>query len=101
MSEVQLIARHTMRAGTENEVLSLVDELVDASRTEPGNLAFEVYRGVRNPETYVLLERYASNEALAAHRASPHFRRIVGEQLVPLLVDRVVQEFDVSTGEAE
>lgn len=101
MSEVQLIARHTMRAGTADEVLALVEQLVDAARAEPGNLAFEVYRGVRDPQTYVLLERYASREAVAAHRGSRHFRRIVIEQLVPLLADRVVEEFDVPAGEAE
>ena len=101
MSEVQLIARHTMRAGTEKEVLPLVEQLVDAARIEPGNLAFEVYRAVCDPLTYVLLERYASREAVAEHRASPHFQRIVNEQLVPLLADRVVEEFDVPAGETE
>lgn len=95
MPEVQLIARHTMRPGTENQVLALVDELVDAARTEPGNLAFNAYRSVRDPESYVLLERYTSRDALAAHRATPHFQRIVIEQLVPLLADRSIDEFDV------
>jgi len=101
MSEVQLIARHRMRAGTENEVLPLVEQLADAARTEPGNLAFEIYRGMRDPTTYVLLERYTSREALTAHRASPHFQQIVIEQLVPLLADRVVEEFDAPAVEAE
>jgi quinol monooxygenase YgiN len=94
MTEVQLIARHTMKPGTENEVLPLVEQLVDAARTEPGNLGFDAYRSLRNPESYVLLERYASRDALAAHRATPHFQEIVIEQLVPLLADRTVDEFD-------
>ena len=95
MPEVLLIARHTMKPGTENEVLPLVQELVHAARSEPGNLAFDAYRSLHNPESYVLLERYASRDALAAHRATAHFRRIVIEQLVPLLADRTVDEFDV------
>jgi hypothetical protein len=33
MTEVQLIARHTMKPGTESEVLPLVQQLVDATRT--------------------------------------------------------------------
>lgn len=95
MPEVQLIARHTMKPGTENEVLPLVEQLVDAARTEPGNVAFDAYRSLRDPAAYVLLERYSSRDALAAHRATPHFQRIVIEQLVPLLADRTIDEFDV------
>jgi quinol monooxygenase YgiN len=95
MSEVQLIARHTMKPGTEKEVLPLVERLVDAARTEPGNLAFDAYRSFREPSSYVLLERYASREALAAHRATPHFQEIVIARLVPLLAHRTVDEFDV------
>ena len=96
MPEVQLIARHTMKPGTENEVLSLVNELVEAARSEPGNLAFDAYRSLSNPESYVLLERYVSRDALAAHRASEHFQQIVIGKLVPLLADRTIDEFDVA-----
>ena len=98
MPEVQLIARHTMKPGTEDEVVALVEQLVDAARNEPGNLAFDAYRSFRDPNAYVLLERYSSRDALAAHRATPHFRKIVIEQLVPLLADRSIDEFDVPEG---
>jgi hypothetical protein len=37
MPERQLIARHTMKQGTENHVLPLLQRLVDVARTEPGN----------------------------------------------------------------
>jgi quinol monooxygenase YgiN len=95
MPEVQLIARHTMKPDTRNQVLPLVEQLVDAARTEPGNLAFDAYRSFRDPNAYVLLERYASRDALAAHRVTAHFQEIVIEQLVPLLTDRRIDEFDV------
>jgi quinol monooxygenase YgiN len=95
MPQVQLIARHTMKPGTENQVLPLVEQLVDAARTEPGNLAFDAYRSFREPSSYVLLERYASHEAVAAHRATAHFQEIVIGQLVPLLADRTIEEFDI------
>ena len=96
MPQVQLIARHTMKPGTENEVLPLVQDLIQATRTEPGNLAFDAYRSLQEPKSYVLLERYASRDALAAHRAAPHFQKIVIEQLVPLLAARTIDEFDVA-----
>jgi hypothetical protein len=43
----------------------------------------------------VLLERYASRDALVAHRATPHLQEIVIERLVPLLADRTIDECDV------
>ena len=95
MTEVLLIARHTMQPGREDTVLPLVERLVDATRSEPGNLSFDAYRSVRDPASYVLLERYASHEALAAHRATPHFQEILLSQIVPLLAHRTVEEYDV------
>jgi quinol monooxygenase YgiN len=91
MPEVLLIAHHTMKAGAEDEVLALVEELTDAVRAEPGNVSFDAYRSLREPQTYVLLERYASDEAVAAHRATPHFEQIVLGQLLPRLSDRTVE----------
>jgi quinol monooxygenase YgiN len=94
MPELQVIARHTMRPGTEAEVLPLVAELVTAARTEPGNLAFDAYRSVDEPRSYVLLERYVSRDAFADHRATAHFKDIVLDRLVPLLESRTVEALD-------
>jgi quinol monooxygenase YgiN len=95
MAEVQLVARHTMKPGTEDEVLALLDQITDAVRAEPGNIAFDAYRDLREPRTYVLLERYASPEALAAHRETPHFHELVLGQLVPRLDERTVDVYEV------
>jgi quinol monooxygenase YgiN len=84
-----------MKPGEESTVLPLVEQLVDATRSEPGNLSFDAYRSVRDPASYVLLERYASRDALAAHRATPHFQEILLSQIVPLLAHRTVEEYDV------
>jgi quinol monooxygenase YgiN len=100
MPEIQLIARHTMKPGAASSVLPLVEQLIDAAREEPGNLAFDAYRSTRDPESYVLLERYASREALDAHRASAHFQDIVLRQLVPLLSSRTIEELDIVEGDA-
>src|ERR1700743_2763066 len=95
MPEVQLIARHTIRSGEEAAVFAALNELITAARTEPGNLAFEAFRSVDDELSYVLLERYASREALAAHRASPRFQQYVIGEIAPRLASRVVEEYDV------
>lgn len=95
MSQLLVIARHTMRAGAEPEVLGLLEQLVTATRQEPGNVSYVAYRQLDEPRTYVLLERYASPAAFAEHRASEHFRSLLLEGIAPLLEDRTVEQFDV------
>lgn len=95
MAQVQLIARHTIAPGQETAVFAALAELITAARAEPGNLAFEAFRSMDDDLSYVLLERYASREALAAHRAAPHFRHYVLDEIAPRLACRVVEEYDV------
>ncbi|HEY3982346.1 MAG TPA: antibiotic biosynthesis monooxygenase family protein [Streptosporangiaceae bacterium] len=95
MTELQVIARYTISPGQEDEVLSLLATLIAAVREEPGNLAFTAYRQLGEDREVVLLERYASREALAAHRETAHFKDLVLGQIVPRLDSRVVELYDV------
>jgi autoinducer 2-degrading protein len=45
----------------------------EGSRKEPGNLRFDVLQGAEDPARFVLYEVFASQEAVEAHRASPHY----------------------------
>ena len=95
MTQIQLIARHTIKPGEEAAVLAALDKLITAARTEPGNLAFEAFRSFDDERSYVLLERYASVEALAAHRDAPHFYQYLVGEIAPRLDSRVVEEYEV------
>ncbi|MFJ9779177.1 putative quinol monooxygenase [Amycolatopsis sp. NPDC101161] len=95
MSQIQLIARHTIKPGEEAAVFAALRQLITAARTEPGNLAFEAYRSIDDERSYVLLERYASPEALAAHREAPHFKEHLLGEIAPRLANRVIEEYDV------
>jgi len=57
-----------------------VQAFVDATREnhegsmrEPGNLRFDVLQSPDDPTRFVLYEAYASAEAAAAHKATPHY----------------------------
>ncbi len=96
MPELQVIAHHTMKEGEEQEVLALLPKLIEAARAEPGNVAFDAYRKLDDPRTYVLLERYTSRQAFATHRETAHFKDLVLGRIVPRLEDRVIEEFEVA-----
>lgn len=96
MPELQVIARYTISAGKEAEVLALLSRLAEASRAEPGNVSFDAYLRLDDDRKVVLLERYASRDAFAAHRETPHFADLVLDRIVPLLDSRVVEEYDAA-----
>jgi autoinducer 2-degrading protein len=45
------------------------------TRTEPGNLRYDVLRSADDPNHFILYEVYQTKEALAAHRETPHFQK--------------------------
>jgi hypothetical protein len=93
MTQLQVIARYTVTFGNELEVESLLTQLADATRAEPGNLSFATYRQLNDERELVLLERYASLDAFTAHRATRHYQDLVLEQIVPRLDSRVVETY--------
>ena len=95
MPELQVIARYTLAPGNEEKVLALLPQIAEASRAEPGNVAWVAYRRLDDDREVILLERYASRDAFAAHRESAHFKALVLERIVPLLESRVVETYDV------
>jgi quinol monooxygenase YgiN/predicted GNAT family acetyltransferase len=95
MTQLQVIAHYTVTFGNEIEVASLLNQLAEATRAEPGNLSFEAYRQLNDEREIVLLERYASLDAFAAHRATGHYNDLVLGQIVPRLDNRVVETFIV------
>ena len=49
---------------------------VDAIRAEEGNLKYEYYQSLDNPETILLIDSWASQEAIDAHHVSPMMKTI-------------------------
>ncbi len=62
--------------GTDGNAMKFAEEMiasgtVDAIRAEKGNLRYEYYQSLEDPETILLIDSWASQEALDAHHASP------------------------------
>jgi quinol monooxygenase YgiN len=47
--------------------------LAESSRRDPGNLLYDVYRGVDDDRQFYIVEHWASAEALAAHERTEAF----------------------------
>jgi len=84
-----LLARYRCRAGLGDEVAEALRRMAAAvSADEPACLVYRVSRSLDDPDVFVLYEEYADEEALLAHRETPHFRELVEGTVVPLLESR-------------
>lgn len=71
---VKNIGIFVARPGKRDELVTLLSGLIGPSRSEPGNVRYDLWQDPTNPDQLVLDELYADDDALAAHRETPHFR---------------------------
>jgi autoinducer 2-degrading protein len=67
---------------------SLLRELRALAVKEPGVIQFEVGRSNDNPNVFALWEVYRDEAAVAAHRATGYFKRLVLNGVRPLAQQR-------------
>jgi len=71
---VKIVAVLTARAGTVDRLRALLDSMLEPSRAEPGNLRYDLWQDQGNADRFILDELYVDGDAIAAHRATPHFQ---------------------------
>jgi quinol monooxygenase YgiN len=92
---VVVIAQYRTKAGKGDEVASVLALHRPATVAEPGCRAFVVNRSQDDGDRFVLYEQYDDEAAFEAHRTSPHFKRYIEGQVVPLLAERSWERFAV------
>lgn len=86
-----ILATYVAAEGNEEKLAEGLRAYVPMVLTEPGCIAFDVYRGIENPRLFVLVEVYADQAAIDAHIAADHFDEVAVKQLRPLLESREVE----------
>lgn len=75
------ITVHLYYSGINGNAKRFADEMissgiVDAIRAENGNLQYEYYRSLSDPETVLLIDSWKDQAAIDAHHASPMMAKI-------------------------
>jgi quinol monooxygenase YgiN len=70
--EVKVVASLVLQDGKRDEVIALWPALARQVRAESGCLAYDLHSVLGDANRLLVLERWASVEALAAHGESPH-----------------------------
>ncbi|MFM7207642.1 MAG: putative quinol monooxygenase [Planctomycetaceae bacterium] len=81
---IQLVARDAADIGRLRDLLAAA---MRKSRGEPGCLRFDVYESTAEPRRFTLVEHWADQAAVDAHRLAEAYTTIYKPQVMPL-VDR-------------
>jgi quinol monooxygenase YgiN len=76
-SEVVVVAIVTAREGSADAAEELLRGVIPPTHEEDGCLAFALHRDPADAQRFVLIERWASREALDRHLASDHIAAFV------------------------
>jgi quinol monooxygenase YgiN len=71
---ILIVVKNPIRPERADEFPELVRDFTAATRAEPGNVCFDWYRSVDDPNEYVLVEAFADAAAGEAHVGSDHFQ---------------------------
>jgi len=83
-----LTAKWTAKAGEDDRIAELLQELAVHSRKEPGCRFYQPCRDPENPQAFLIFEIYDDEAALDAHASSDHFQRLAAGEAFALLESR-------------
>lgn len=87
---VYTYAKWQVKEGNLDIVATILNEVVQKSSEETGNLFYNVYQSNSDKNTIILYEGYVDETAVEAHRNSEHFKQLVLYKIIPLLENREV-----------
>lgn len=88
--EKELIVKWKIKESETPRILTLLEELVEKTRNEAGNISYNIYQSTDNENELILHERYVDKDALEAHKNAEHYQHTVIEQIVPYLEIREI-----------
>lgn len=71
---IEVVATFEALPGRGEEIVAIVSGELAATRAEEGCLRYDFYRVRRDPEALVMLETWASKDALRAHGSTDRFQ---------------------------
>jgi quinol monooxygenase YgiN len=74
MSEVVVVAVIRAKPGVEDQLEALFQELIPQVQAEDGCLLYALHRSVDDPVQWLMIERWASRQALGQHEKQPALR---------------------------
>ncbi|WP_343733366.1 putative quinol monooxygenase [Duganella sp.] len=77
MKDLIVVATITAKQGNEALVREALEKIVPPSRAEAGCIRYDLHIDLGNHASFIMLEAWRDEAALAAHEATPHFQELV------------------------
>ncbi|KAK2964913.1 putative antibiotic biosynthesis monooxygenase [Blattamonas nauphoetae] len=74
MSKTKIVARAQTKEGKQDAFLEAAKVVIEATRKEPGNLAYTLYQSPVDKTSFLFYEEYKNAESFTAHATSDHFK---------------------------
>jgi quinol monooxygenase YgiN len=71
---ITIIARCTAQPDKVEDLVTMALDLVAASRSETGNVAYDFHQDLEDPTRFAFVEIWRDQEAIETHGATPHFQ---------------------------
>jgi quinol monooxygenase YgiN len=75
--ELLIIAHVTTKAEYKDELVKAFEKVVEGTRREAGNIAYDLYVDTSNPLKFTIVERWKSQDAINIHNETNHFKEFV------------------------
>jgi quinol monooxygenase YgiN len=92
---ILIVVKQPVKPKYADDFPQLVAEFTAATRAEPGNISFDWFRSVEDPNLWLLVEVFRDTEAGQAHVASPHFQAAMTQ--LPELLSGIPEIIHVDT----
>ena len=87
--EIVCVAQFTAKEGKEEELLEAMHALIPPTRSEKGNIRYELNQAIDAPRTITFIEKFVSKEAFDDHCNTPYFKKFFAT-VPPRLVETLV-----------
>ena len=90
---IGVVAKLKIAEGKEAEFEAAAKELMTKVKAnEPGTLTYELYKSKSDPQTYIFMEQYATEDDLKAHGKTDYFKA-AGPKFGPCLAGKPEIEY--------
>lgn len=71
---ITIVARNILNPGAKKAFIEATRRLIEESRKEQGNIAYDLYEDTDDPQAMCFIERWHDAAAIERHNASQHFK---------------------------
>ena len=92
---IVLVLKLELQEGKKSEFITVARPLIEGSQKEAGNIEYNLYEELDEPNTVAFIEKWKDQAALDLHEKTEHFLNVIGKLKSFCAKPPVKNRFDV------